>query len=116
MLHPTRNTPYWVAACLMEEAPSEKGWKKFNPAEKKVSHPTREEYEAMDRVRFPFVFTEENLKKERKRSRIMKRGRMSKLEERINRLIEENEDSFFDPRIGEEIILRRGYGDSETGK
>lgn len=71
-----------------------------------VIHPTREEYEEMDRIRFPFMFLE-SVKSERKINRKMKQVQITKLEERINKLIKENKGSFFDPRIKKEIVLGR---------
>jgi len=70
-----------------------------------IIHPTKEEYEEMDRLRFPFTCTKEAKSKEIHRiiQERKKRGRDFKLEERIKKLVQENKEKFFDPRINKEI-------------
>jgi len=85
-----------------------------------VVHPTKEEYEIMDRIRFPFLINKEKQIKETvckkfeeiKKVEFGKYKDRNKLEERIKRLIAENKERFFDPRIGEEIkpIATRNKG------
>lgn len=84
-----------------------------------VVHPTKEEYACMDAIRFPFMLEKENQEKEKqyKRFCIIRDRRLgsrdhAKLEERIKKLIFENHERFFDPRIGEEIkpICKRNKG------
>ena len=84
-----------------------------------VMHPTKEEYADMDAIRFPFMLTKENQIKEQQYKRFcaIKDRRLggkeyAKLEERIKKLIFENKERFFDPRIGEEIrpICKRNKG------
>lgn len=81
-------------------------------------HPTIEEYEGMDRIRFPFMFVKEEILKENQyikfntlKNRHHNKGRIA-LEERIKKLIYENKDRFFDPILGKEIhpIAKRNRG------
>ena len=75
------------------------------------SHPTKEEYEQMDNLRFPFMLNKENALKERKYDKFnnIKERKVStkknhiKLEERIKKLIHENKEKFFDPISNTEI-------------
>jgi len=89
------------------------------PKGRVVVHPTKEEYEYMDGLRFPFIHNKENQEKEKRYKRfcVLKDKRLGgkeykKLEERIQKLIFENKERFFDPRIGEEIkpICKRNKG------
>ena len=73
----------------------------------KIIHPTIKEYEEMDRIRFPFMFTKEARLKEIRYNRKNIRKYNHKLKERIIRLIDENKGKFFDPILRQEIIPMR---------
>jgi len=81
-------------------------------------HPTIEEYEEMDRIRFPFMFIKEVILKEEQYTKFnrIKGRRYDKdriaLEARIKKLIYENKEKFFDPILKEEIcpIAKRNSG------
>lgn len=62
----------------------------------------------MDRIRFPFMFTKEAILKEKAEKKAIrmknrKEGYNDRLRERIDRLIRENKETFFDPVLGIEI-------------
>ena len=87
----------------------------LNVVSNPVIHPTKKEYEVMDRIRFPFMFKEEGKTREKLYNKIHEiklEGNRHKLKERIKKLIGENKERFFDPRIKKEIqpIAKRNSG------